>query len=97
MDIDLSILNGIFSKITDIKDNLTSTDTNKPLSAKQGKVLNEKKLSNEGIYILEADIVYTDDSTDTVKILIEHPSVNNLNDFVPPTPPTKPEDIPERT
>lgn len=27
--------------ITDIKDNLTSTDTDKPLSAKQGKVLND--------------------------------------------------------
>ena len=26
----------------DIKDNLTSTDTNKPLSANQGKVLNDK-------------------------------------------------------
>ena len=95
MDVDFSILNGIFSKITDIKDNLTSTDTNKPLSAKQGKILNENKLSNEGIYILDANIVYTDDSMDTVKILIEDPSVNNLNDFIPPTPPTSPDEIPE--
>ena len=28
-------------KTTDVKNNLTSTDTNKPLSAKQGKVLKE--------------------------------------------------------
>ena len=28
-----------YSKISDIKDNLTSTDTNKPLSANQGKIL----------------------------------------------------------
>lgn len=39
MDIDFSILNNIFSKVSDIKNNLTSTDTNKPLSAKQGQVL----------------------------------------------------------
>ena len=32
-------LNLIFSKKTDIVDNLTSSDTDKPLSAKQGKVL----------------------------------------------------------
>jgi len=94
MDIDLSILNGIFYKITDIKDNLTSTDTNKPLSAKQGKILNENKLSNEGIYILEADIVCTDDSTDTVKILVEDPLVNNL-DELPSSIPSYPPGVPE--
>jgi hypothetical protein len=32
--------------ITDIVDNLTSTDANKPLSAKQGKQLNDTKLSS---------------------------------------------------
>ena len=36
-------LENVFVKKADIKDNLTSTDTNKPLSAKQGKVLNEGK------------------------------------------------------
>lgn len=37
--------NNIFSKISDIKDNLTSTDTNKPLSAKQGYILNNSKVN----------------------------------------------------
>ena len=32
-------------KKTDIVDNLTSTNTDKPLSAKQGKILNDKKLN----------------------------------------------------
>ena len=32
---------------TDIVDNLTSTDTDKPLSAKQGKALDDKKLNKE--------------------------------------------------
>jgi len=35
-------LETIFVKKSDIKDNLTSTDTNKPLSAKQGKVLKDE-------------------------------------------------------
>ena len=34
---------------TDIVDNLTSTDTNKPLSANQGKILDEKKLNKADI------------------------------------------------
>lgn len=37
----LETLNGIVN-VSDIVDNLTSTDTNKPLSANQGKVLDEK-------------------------------------------------------
>lgn len=32
-------LENVFVKKTDIQNNLTSTDTNKPLSANQGKVL----------------------------------------------------------
>ena len=36
-----SRLSEIFVKKNDIVDNVTSTDTNKPLSANQGKVLNE--------------------------------------------------------
>ena len=35
---------GIYIETTDVIDNLTSTATNLPLSAKQGKVLNEKTL-----------------------------------------------------
>ena len=34
---------------TDIVDNLTSTDTNKPLSANQGKILDDKKLNKADI------------------------------------------------
>lgn len=33
--------------VSDVVDNLTSTDTNKPLSAKQGKILNEKNIKIE--------------------------------------------------
>ena len=36
-------LEAVFVKKSDITDNLTSTDTNKPLSAKQGKALNDGK------------------------------------------------------
>ena len=32
-------LDAVYMKKTDVKDNLTSTDTDKPLSAKQGKEL----------------------------------------------------------
>lgn len=45
MKIDFSILNNIFSKVSDIKNNLTSTDTDKPLSAKQGYELNNSKVN----------------------------------------------------
>ena len=34
---------------TDMVDNLTSTDTNKPLSANQGKILNDKKLDKADV------------------------------------------------
>ena len=37
-------LEHVFVKKTDIKNNLTSTDTDKPLSANQGKVLNDGKV-----------------------------------------------------
>ena len=36
-------LENVFVKKSDIKDNLTSTDINKPLSANQGKVLDSNK------------------------------------------------------
>ena len=81
MDIDLSILNGIFSKITDIKNNLTSTDTNKPLSAKQGKVLNETKISHEDyLYIdtVDATVTYDDDSTDTIPFLADIRNIDGV-------------------
>ena len=43
---------------TDIVDNLTSTDTNKPLSANQGKILDDKKIN-------KTSIATTIDSTST--------------------------------
>lgn len=45
MDIDLGILKNIFTKKEDIKNNLTSTDTDKPLSAAQGKEL-QRQINN---------------------------------------------------
>lgn len=81
MDIDLGILNDIFSKITDVKNNLTSTDTNKPLSAKQGKVLNETKISYEDyLYIdtVDATVTYDDDSTDTIPFLADIRNVDGI-------------------
>ncbi|MBR3208645.1 MAG: hypothetical protein IKF82_00095 [Bacilli bacterium] len=45
-------LEHVFVKKTDIKNNLTSTDTDKPLSANQGKVLNDgkvDKISGKGL------------------------------------------------
>ena len=41
-------LDGVVKK-TDIIDNLTSTDTDKPLSANQGKILNDKKLDKADV------------------------------------------------
>lgn len=81
MDIDLGILNDIFSKITDVKNNLTSTDTNKPLSAKQGKVLNETKISYEDyLYIdtVDATVTYDDDSTDTIPFLADIRNIDGV-------------------
>lgn len=45
--------------ITDIIDNLTSTDNNKPLSANQGKILDNKKLNKSDAYKIE--IINADD------------------------------------
>ena len=81
MDIDFRILNGIFSKITDIKNNLSSTDTNKPLSAKQGKILNEIKISHEDyLYIdtVNSEITYDDDSTNTIPLLADIREINGI-------------------
>ena len=52
---------------TDIVDNLTSTDTNKPLSANQGKVLKDEVdlKANDSDVIKKTDIVTTIDSTST--------------------------------
>lgn len=56
------------TNISDIKDNLTSTDTNKPLSANQGKVLNETK-ANKSEVVDWDNITFvskTDDSSGSI-------------------------------
>ena len=52
---------------TDIVDNLTSTDTNKPLSAKQGKALNDKidNKANDNEVIKKTAITTTIDASST--------------------------------
>lgn len=73
MDIDFSSLFNIFSKISDIKDNLTSTDTNKPLSANQGKELKtqiDKKIDSSDFDTVTATITYTDNTTKEVQLYI---------------------------
>ena len=73
MDIDFSSLFNIFSKISDIKDNLTSTDTNKPLSANQGKELKtqiDEKIDSSDFDTVTATITYTDDTTEEVQLYI---------------------------
>lgn len=51
-----------YIKTSDVKDNLTSTDTAYPLSAKQGKILNDGKIN-------VADIVDDCDTDDATKVL----------------------------
>ncbi len=73
MDIDLSPLTNIFSRVSDIKDNLTSTDTNKPLSANQGKELKtqiDEKINSSDFDTVTATITYTDDTTEEVQLYI---------------------------
>ena len=104
MDIDLSPLTNIFSRVSDIKNNLTSTDTDKPLSAAQGKelkrqideidsssanvidtltsldntsalsaeqgrILESKKVDFANANIVQAEVTYEDDSTETLNLL----------------------------
>lgn len=73
MDIDLSPLTNIFSRVSDIKNNLTSTDTDKPLSAAQGKELKtqiDSKISSSDVTTVTATITYTDDTTEEVQLYI---------------------------
>lgn len=69
MDIDLSPLTNIFSRVSDIKNNLTSTDTDKPLSAEQGRILEGKKVDFANANIVQAEVTYEDDSTETLNLL----------------------------
>lgn len=73
MDIDLSSLFNIFSKISDIKDDLTSTDNNKPLSANQGKELKtqiDSKIDSSDVTTVTATITYVDKTSEEVQLYI---------------------------
>ena len=65
---------------TDIIDNLTSTNTDKPLSANQGKVLNDKigLKANDNEVVKKTDITTTIDSTSTNSQVPTAKSVYNL-------------------
>ena len=60
-------LENVFVKKTDIKDNLTSTDTNKPLSANQGKILNTNKVDK-----ISGKSLSTNDFTNTYKTKLDN-------------------------
>ena len=65
---------------TDIVDNLTSTDTDKPLSANQGKVLKDEVnlKANDDEVIKKTDITTTIDSTSTDSEIATAKAVNDL-------------------
>lgn len=60
-------LENVFVKKTDIQNNLTSTDINKPLSANQGKILNTNKVDKIGGKSLS-----TNDFTNTYKTKLDN-------------------------
>lgn len=73
MDIDLSPLTNIFSRVSDIKNNLTSTDTDKPLSAAQGKELKtqvDSKMNSSDVTTVTATITYIDETSEEVQLYI---------------------------
>ena len=66
---------------TDIVDNLTSTDTDKPLSANQGKMLKDEVdlKANDNDVVKKTDIVTTIDSSSTNDTVPSAKAVNELN------------------
>ncbi len=60
-------LENVFVKKTDIKNNLTSTDINKPLSANQGKILDTNKVDK-----ISGKSLSTNDFTNTYKIKLDN-------------------------
>lgn len=60
-------LENVFVKKTDIQNNLTSTDTNKPLSANQGKILNTNKVDK-----ISGKSLSTNDFTNTYKTKLDN-------------------------
>lgn len=71
-----SRISEIFIKKSDIVDNVTSTDTDKPLSANQGKVLNESistlnsnmKVSPKGLKHISQNIATSGSQTNTATL-----------------------------
>ena len=68
--INLNSLNNVFSKVSDIKNNLTSTDTNKPLSAAQGKEL--KTQVDTKVDKVTGKELSSNDFTDSLKNKLEN-------------------------
>lgn len=68
--INLSLLGNVFSKVSDIKNNLTSTDTNKPLSAAQGKEL--KTQVDTKVNKVTGKELSSNDFTDSLKNKLEN-------------------------
>ena len=60
-------LENVFVKKTDIKNNLMSTDINKPLSANQGKILNTNKVDK-----IDGKSLSTNDFTNTYKTKLDN-------------------------
>ena len=60
-------LENVFVKKTDIKNNLTSTDINKPLSANQGKILDTNKVDK-----IDGKSLSTNDFTNTYKTKLDN-------------------------
>ncbi len=60
-------LENVFVKKTDIQNNLTSTDTNKPLSANQGKILDTNKVDK-----ISGKSLSTNDFTNTYKTKLDN-------------------------
>lgn len=68
--INLSLLGNVFSKVSDIKNNLTSTDTDKPLSAAQGKEL--KTQVDTKVNKVTGKELSSNDFTDSLKNKLEN-------------------------
>lgn len=67
-------LENVFIKKTDVKNNLTSTDTDKPLSANQGKALNDNKVDK-----ISGKGLSKNDFTDTYKTKLDNLDTNLAN------------------
>lgn len=68
-------LENVFVKKSDVKNNLTSTDVDKPLSANQGKVLNDNKEDKSN----KSSSITTDTGSTT-----KYPTVKAVEDYAQP-------------